>query len=227
LIFAYFISLFLSFYVVFSAYLFTTDQNNYIQSSFHKFAGLWLIHRTLHLWILLLQLKQQWWIFDFDQIVHVFEACFHECHLRLYRVISKSNRLTHSILRTCHKIARKQFNELIFDVLYEVQLCSSVPIHDENGEEGMWLFNAGVNHFDENIGIITEFNHELLVFLHHSKTILIHNMRIVKEQIILRSQFNFDILKVVGIALKVEWNIWVSYCCEMGSIKLIEKIIPR
>ena len=68
----------------------------------------------------------------------------------------------------------------------------------------MWLFNAGVNHFDENIGIITEFNHELLVFLHHSKTILIHNMRIVKEQSILRSQFNFDILKVVGIALKVE-----------------------
>ena len=67
----------------------------------------------------------------------------------------------------------------------------------------MWLFNAGVNHFDENIGIITEFDHELLVFLHHSKTILIHNMRIVEEQIIFRRQFNFDILKVIGITLRI------------------------
>lgn len=66
----------------------------------------------------------------------------------------------------------------------------------------MRLFDARVDHLDENIGIVREFDHELLILLHHSETIFVHDVCVVEEQIIFGSQFNLDILEIIGITLQ-------------------------
>lgn len=45
----------------------------------------------------------------------------------------------------------------------------------------MRFFNATVDHFDKDIGIFVELNHELLHLLHLSEAIIINNMSVVEE----------------------------------------------
>jgi len=59
------------------------------------------------------------------------------------------------------------------------------------------LFNAGVDHFDEDVGVFWEFYHQFLYFLHLSEGVFIHSVSVMKEQIILRGQFNPHILDVI------------------------------
>lgn len=66
----------------------------------------------------------------------------------------------------------------------------------------MRLFDARVDHLDENIGIVREFDHELLILLHHSETIFVDDVCVVEEQIIFGGQFNLDILEIIGITLQ-------------------------
>ena len=66
----------------------------------------------------------------------------------------------------------------------------------------MRLLDARVDHLDENIGIISEFDHELLILLHHSETIFVHDVGVVEEQVIFRGQFNLDILEIIGLTLQ-------------------------
>ena len=65
----------------------------------------------------------------------------------------------------------------------------------------MRLLDARVDHLDENIGVVREFNHELLILLHHSETVFVHDVCVVEEQVVLRGQFNLDILEIIGLTL--------------------------
>jgi hypothetical protein len=59
------------------------------------------------------------------------------------------------------------------------------------------FFNAAVNHFNKDAGIVRELNHQLLVLLHLSKGVFIHSMSVVEEEVILRCQLNSHILDMI------------------------------
>ena len=65
----------------------------------------------------------------------------------------------------------------------------------------MRLLDTRVDHLNENISIVREFDHELLVLLHHSEAVLVHDVCVVEEQVVFRGQFNLDILKIIWITL--------------------------
>ena len=137
--------------------------------SLHKLAALGLIHGILHLWILFLQLQEETWVLDLDQVIHVLQSGLHECNLRFDAIVSESDALAHGVLRACHKVTGQQLNKFVLDVLNKVQLGGSITVHDENGQERMRFLNAGVDHLNQNVYVVLEFNHQLLIFLHVSK----------------------------------------------------------
>jgi len=61
----------------------------------------------------------------------------------------------------------------------------------------MWVFNARIGHLDENVGILLEVDHELLLLLHVAELIFVHAVRIVEEQVILTCQFNLHLMDLV------------------------------
>lgn len=54
--------------------------------------------------------------------------------------------------------------------LYKIQAGVYVMLHDEYRQVAMRLLYAVVEHANENIGVVLEFHHKLLVFLHHLRT---------------------------------------------------------
>jgi len=65
----------------------------------------------------------------------------------------------------------------------------------------MWLLYTWVHHFDKNISVISEFNHQLLSFLHVSELIFVYQMCIVEEEIILRCDFYLNVFNLVLVTL--------------------------
>ena len=61
----------------------------------------------------------------------------------------------------------------------------------------MWVFNARIGHLDENVGILLEVDHELLLLLHVAELIFVNAVRIVEEQVILTCQFNLHLMDLV------------------------------
>ena len=70
-------------------------------------------------------------------------------------------------------------------------------IHDEDGEEAMRVFDARVGHLDEYVGILLKVDHELLLLLHVAELVLVHAMRVVKEQVVLTCQLNLNLVDLV------------------------------
>lgn len=70
----------------------------------------------------------------------------------------------------------------------------------------MWLLDARVDHFNENVGVVREFYHELLVLLHHPEAVLVDNMCVVEEQVIFRGQLDLHVLEVVWLTLRRSWG---------------------
>ena len=70
-------------------------------------------------------------------------------------------------------------------------------MHDEYGKEALWLFDTGVGHFHEDVGIFVEIDHEFLLFLHLSETILINYMCVMEKEIIFRCQLNFNLFYLI------------------------------
>lgn len=50
--------------------------------------------------------------------------------------------------------------------LNEVQASIDVMLHDEYNEMRMWLFDAVVQHPNENVGVVLELHHQFLFLLH-------------------------------------------------------------
>ena len=65
----------------------------------------------------------------------------------------------------------------------------------------MRLLDAGVDHLDQNVGIIAELDHQLLVLLHVAEAVLVDDVSVVEEQIVLTSQLNFDVLESIWLSL--------------------------
>ena len=72
-------------------------------------------------------------------------------------------------------------------------------MHDKDRQEALWLLDARVGHFDENIGILAEIDHQLLLFLHLPKAVLCDHMCVMEEEIILRCQLHLHFLNLVLI----------------------------
>ena len=142
---------------------------SYFSISLHKLAALGLIHGILHLWILFLQLQEETWVFDLDQVIHVLQSGLHECNLGFDAIVSESDALAHGVLRARHEVTGQQLNKFVLDVLNKVQLGGSITVHDENGKERVRFLDARVYHFNQNVYVVLEFNHKLLIFLHVSK----------------------------------------------------------
>lgn len=49
----------------------------------------------------------------------------------------------------------------------------------------MRLFDAGVDHLYEDVGIFMEFNHKFLHFLHLSEGVFVYDVGVVEEQVVL------------------------------------------
>ena len=169
--------------------------------SFHEFTSLGLAHGALHLRILFLQLQEQRRIFDFDEVIDVLEASLHQGHLALHRVVPEGYGLAHSVLWARNEVAREQLNELVLDVLDEVQLGRPISIHNEHGEERVRFLDARVDHFDQDVGVVGELNHQLLVLLHVTEAVFVDDVRVVEEQIVLTSQLDLDVLESAGLVL--------------------------
>ena len=88
--------------------------------SLHKLAAFGLIHGILHLWILFLQLQEETWVFDLDQVIHVLQSGLHECNLGFDAIVSESNALANGVLRARHKVTGEQLNKFVLDVLNKV-----------------------------------------------------------------------------------------------------------
>ena len=63
----------------------------------------------------------------------------------------------------------------------------------------MRFLDAAVDHLDEDVGIFVELYHQLLVLLHLSEAVLVHNVGVVEEQIVLRGQLDLHILDVIVV----------------------------
>ena len=63
----------------------------------------------------------------------------------------------------------------------------------------MGFFDTAVDHFDQDIGVLMEFNHELLSILHLPESILIHNVSVMEKEVVFRCQLNLDVLNVVVV----------------------------
>lgn len=48
----------------------------------------------------------------------------------------------------------------------------------------MWVLDATIGHFNEDIGILLEINHQFLLLLHVSELVFIHAVRVVEEQVV-------------------------------------------
>ena len=66
----------------------------------------------------------------------------------------------------------------------------------------MRLFYARVHHFHQNIGVVCEFNHQFLVLLHVSERVFVNHVGVVEEQVVFRSEFNFNVLKIASLSLR-------------------------
>ena len=72
-------------------------------------------------------------------------------------------------------------------------------IHDKHCEEAMRVLNARVSHFNEDIGILLEINHEFLLLLHVSELVFINAVCVMEEQVILTGQFDLDLMNLIRV----------------------------
>ena len=61
----------------------------------------------------------------------------------------------------------------------------------------MWVLDATIGHFNEDIGILLEINHQFLLLLHVPELVFIHAVRVVEEQVVLTRQFYLDLLDLI------------------------------
>lgn len=67
-------------------------------------------------------------------------------------------------------------------------------VHDEDSQEAVRVFDAGVGHLDEDVCILLEVHHQLLLLLHVTEFVFIHAMRVMEEQVVLTRQLYLDLV---------------------------------
>jgi len=67
-------------------------------------------------------------------------------------------------------------------------------IHNEHSKEAVGIFDAGVSHFDKDVGVLLEVDHQLLLLLHVAEFVFINTVRVVEEQIVFTGKLHFDFM---------------------------------
>ena len=70
-------------------------------------------------------------------------------------------------------------------------------IHNENSEETVWILDSRIGHFDKNVCIFLEVNHELLLLLHVTELVFVHAVCIVEKQVILTRQLDLHLMDLI------------------------------
>ena len=159
-------------------------------------------------WFLDLQKKR--WVLDFDKSVYVFKASLHQSDLRLDWVVAEGDWLPDNFLAAGHEVGWKKLYKLVLNVLNEIQFGSTVTAHNENGKEGMRLFDAGVHHLNKDVRVFVEVDHQFLGILHSSEGVFVDKVRVMEEEIVLRGKFNFyvlDMIVVIGLMIRREQSL--------------------
>ena len=82
----------------------------------------------------------------------------------------------------------------------------------------MWVFDAGVGHLDEDVGVFLEVDHELLLLLHVSEFVFVHAVSVVEEQIVLTRQLDFHLVNLTLTGGAVEQKHLDSDCLERANL---------
>ena len=51
----------------------------------------------------------------------------------------------------------------------------------------MGFFDARIDHFDEDVGVLVELDHELLDFLHLTESVLVDDMGVMEKEVVFGS----------------------------------------
>ena len=70
-------------------------------------------------------------------------------------------------------------------------------IHNENSEETVWVLYRRIGHFDENVCIFLEVDHEFLLLLHVTELVFVNAVCIVEKQVILTSQLDLHLMDLI------------------------------
>ena len=57
-------------------------------------------------------------------------------------------------------------------------------VHDEDSEETVGVLDARVGHLNEDIRILLEVDHQLLLLLHVAESVFVYDVRVVEEQVV-------------------------------------------
>lgn len=75
----------------------------------------------------------------------------------------------------------------------------------------MRFLDTAVDHFDEDVGVLVELNHELLLFLHVPEVVFLDGVAVVEKQIVLRCQLNPYILNIVVVITLYSHAQYINY----------------
>ena len=67
-------------------------------------------------------------------------------------------------------------------------------VHNEDCKETVGVFDARIRHLDEDVGILLEVYHQLLLLLHVTELVFIHAVRVMEEQVVLTCQLHLDLM---------------------------------
>ena len=70
-------------------------------------------------------------------------------------------------------------------------------IHNENGEETVWVFDGRIGHLDKYVRILLEVDHELLLLLHVAELVLVNTVRVVEKQVVLAGQLYLHLVDLI------------------------------
>ena len=82
----------------------------------------------------------------------------------------------------------------------------------------MRVFDAGIGHFDEDIGVFLEVDHELLLLLHVSEFVFVNAVSVVKEQIVLTGQLDLHLVNLALASGAVEQKNLDSDCLKCANL---------
>ena len=61
----------------------------------------------------------------------------------------------------------------------------------------MWVLDSRIGHFDENVCIFLEVDHELLLLLHVTELVFVNAVCIVEKQVILTRQLDLHLMDLI------------------------------
>ena len=70
-------------------------------------------------------------------------------------------------------------------------------IHNENSQETVWVLDCRIGHFDENVRIFLEVDHEFLLLLHVTELVFVNAVCVMEKQVILAGQLDLHLMYLV------------------------------